>query len=105
MVGYIYPTPTRIGLKNQFYVQCGLQDTVLGQKLMFQEQKGEFVKILHNGNFRWVVISNINCKKNKIDYCNSPFHGKIKDHVKIQIFKIFKCSRKELKVNVKTCQQ
>ena len=48
-------------LKNQFHAQYGLQDTVLGQKLMFKEQKGEFVQTLHNWNYQWVVISNINC--------------------------------------------
>ena len=35
-------------LKNQFHAQYGLQDTVLGQKLMFKEQTGEFVQTLHN---------------------------------------------------------
>ena len=38
-------------LKNQFHAQYGLQDTVLGQKLMFKEQKGAFLQILHNGNY------------------------------------------------------
>ena len=33
------------------------------------------------------------------------FHGKIKDHVKMQICIIFKCSGKELRVNVKASQQ
>ena len=48
-------------LKNQFHAQYGLQDTVLGQKLMFKEQKEEFVQIFHNRKYYWVVISNINC--------------------------------------------
>ena len=87
------------------YVQYELHDTVLGQKLMFKQQKREFVQILHNGNYHWVVISNINCSKNKIDSYNSLFHGKIKDHVKMQLCSIFKCSGKELKVNVKAGQQ
>ena len=92
-------------LKNQFRTQYGLQDTVLGQKLMFKEQKGEFARILHNRNYHWVVISNINCSKDEIDYCDSLFHGKIRDHVKMLICNIFKCSGKELTVNVKACQQ
>ena len=46
----------------------GLQDTVLGQKIMFKEQKRDFVQILHNGNYHWVVICNINCSKNEMDY-------------------------------------
>ena len=37
-------------------------------KPMFNELKGKLVHILYNGNYHWVVISNINCSKNKIDY-------------------------------------
>ena len=92
-------------LKNQFHAQYGLQDTVLGQKLMFKEQKGEFVQILHNRNYHWVVIRNINCSKDEMNYYDSLFHGKIRDHVKMKICNIFKCSGKELTVNVKACQQ
>ena len=33
-------------LKNEFHAQYGLQDTAIGQKLMFKEQKEEFVQIL-----------------------------------------------------------
>ena len=95
----------QIFLKNQFHAQYGLQVTVLGQKLMFKEQKGEFVQILHNGNYHWVVVSNINCSKDEINYYDSLFHGKIRDHVKMQICSIFKCSGNELTVNVKACQQ
>ena len=72
---------------------------------MFKEEKGEFVQILDNGNYHWVLISNINCSKNEIDYYGSLVHVKIKDHVKMQICNIFKCSGKELTVNVKACQQ
>ena len=92
-------------LKNQFHTQYGLQDTIVGQKLMFKEQKGELAQILHNGNCHWVVISNINCSKDEINYYDSLFHGKIRDNVKMQICNIFKCSGKELTVNVKACQQ
>ena len=60
-------------LKNQFHAQYGLQDTVLGQKLMFKEQKGEFVQILHNGNYQWVAISNINCSKDEINSYDSLY--------------------------------
>ena len=91
--------------KNQFYFLYGLEDTGLGQKLMLKEQNREFVKILHNGNYHWVVLSNIICSKNEIDYYDSLFHRKIRDHEKMQIFNIFKCSCKELKVNAEACQQ
>ena len=70
---------------------------------MFKEQKGEFVQILHNGNYHWVVISNINCSKDEINYYDSLFHGKIRDHVKMQIYNTFECSGKELTVDVKAC--
>ena len=92
-------------IENQFHTKYGLQDTVLGQKLMFKEQKGEFVQILHNRNYHWVVIRNINCSMDEMNYYDSLFHGKIRDHVKMQIFNIFKCIGKELTVNVKACQQ
>ena len=92
-------------LKYQFHAHYGLQDTVLGQKLMFKGQKGEFVQILHNVNYHWIVISNINCSKDETNYYDSLFHGKIRDHVKMQICNIFICSGKELMVNVKACQQ
>ena len=72
---------------------------------MFKEQKGEFVQILHNGNYHWVVISNINCSKDEMNYYDRLFHGKIRDHVKMQICNIFKCSGKELAVNMKAFQQ
>ena len=63
--------------KNQFHTKYGLQDTVLGQKLMSKEQKGEFVQILQNGNYHWVVVSNINFSKDEINYYDILFHGKI----------------------------
>ena len=52
-------------LKNQFHAQHELQDTLPGQKLMFKEQKGEFVQILHKRNYHWVVISYISSSKNE----------------------------------------
>ena len=64
----------------------GFMIPYLEKKLMLKEQKGEFVQILHKGNYHWVVMSNINCSKNKIDYYNSLFHGKINHHVKNLIF-------------------
>ena len=70
--------------KNEFHAQYGLHDTVLTLKLMFREQNGEIMKILHNRNYHWVVINSISCSKSEI---NSLFHGKInkmKDYVKTQ---------------------
>ena len=38
-------------------------DSVLGQN-----EKGEFAQILHDGSYHWVVVRNIICTKNKINY-------------------------------------
>ena len=43
------------------------QDTVLRQILMFQD-KEQFLQILHNNNFNWVAVSNLNSKHGTIDY-------------------------------------
>ena len=69
--------------KNQFYFLYGPEDTGLGQKLMFMEQNREFVQILHNGNYHCVVLSNIISSKNEIDYYDSLFHRKTRDHEKM----------------------
>ena len=66
-------------------------DSVFGQN-----EKGEFVQILHNGSYHWFVVSNIDCNKNKINYYDSLFHGRIKDHVEMQICDIYKCFEEEL---------
>ena len=52
---------------------------------MFTKAKGEFVQVLHNGSYYWVVVSNINCTGNEINYYHSVFHGKIKDQLKDQL--------------------
>ena len=62
-------------LENQFHAQNELQDTILGQKV---------------------------CSMNKTE--NSQFHEEIRDRVKMQICNVFKCSGKELTVDVKVCQ-
>ena len=69
--------------------RSGLQDTILGQKLMFKEQNRKFVQILHNGSFHWITVGNINSEKNEINYCDSLFHGKIKDHIKIRVWNLY----------------
>ena len=42
--------------RKQFSVWSGLQDTILGQKLMFKEWIEKFVQILHNGSFHYLFI-------------------------------------------------
>ena len=62
-------------LENQFHAQNELQDTIYGQNV---------------------------CSMNKRE--NSRFHDAIRDRVKMQICNVFKCSGKELTVDVKVCQ-
>ena len=62
-------------LKHQFKLEEGFQDTILGQKLMFSEESGKFVQILHNGCYHWVMVTNFNCGENEVDYYDSLFHG------------------------------
>ena len=91
--------------RKQFSVWSGLQDTILGQKLMFKEWIEKFVQILHNGSFHWVTLSNINCQKNEINYYGSLFHGKIKDHIKMQVCNLYECPEDEVVIKVRICQQ
>ena len=44
----------------------------------------------------WVVVSSINCAKNKVNYYENLFYGRIKDHVKTQIWR---------RTNVRACQR
>ena len=44
-------------LRAQFKAN-GFQDTVLGQKLLFREEKEPFAQVLHNGSYHWVLVSN-----------------------------------------------
>ena len=92
-------------LRKQFSVRSGIKNTILGQKLMFKEQNEKSVQILHNGSFHWLTVSNINCEKNEINYYDSLFHGKIKDHIKMQVCNLYKCPEDEVVIKVRICQQ
>ena len=52
-------------LSRQFKTRQCFQDTVLEQRVMFQD-KEQFVQILHNNNFHWVIVSNLNSKHGTI---------------------------------------
>ena len=80
------------------------QDTILGQKLMFKP-KEPFVQILQNKNFHWVTESSVNSKSGSVDSYDSLFHGRIKDHVKLQIANICKTENSELEMHIRPCQQ
>ena len=61
--------------------------------------------ILHDKSFHWVTISNLNSKSGSVDYYDSLFHGRIKDHVKLQIANISKTENSELEIHIRSCQQ
>ena len=60
--------------------------------------------ILHNKSFQWVTISNLNSKSGSVDYYDSLFHGRIKDHVQLQIANISKTEYSELEIHICSCQ-
>ena len=91
-------------LGTQFKMKDRFQDTILNQKLMFKP-KDQFVQILHNKGFHWVTVSNVNSKSGSVDYCDSLFHGRIKDHAKLQIANISKTENSELEIHIRSCQQ
>ena len=35
----------------------GFQDTCLGQSILFETQRGEFIQVLHDGHGHWLVVS------------------------------------------------
>ncbi|XP_065682897.1 uncharacterized protein LOC136071707 isoform X1 [Hydra vulgaris] len=92
-------------LLNQFHMQSGFQDTILGEKYMFREEKNDFVQVLYTGQYHWITISNVNCPADTIFYYDSLFHGQVKDHVKQQICNIYKTKGKILTIHVRKCQQ
>ena len=64
-----------------------------------------FVQILHNKSFHWVTVSNVNSKSGSVDYYDSLFHGRIKDHVKLKIANVSKTGNSELEIHIRSCQQ
>ena len=91
-------------LRKQFSVRSLLHDTISGQKLMVKEQNEKFVQILHKDSFHWITVSNISCEKNEINYYDSLIHGKIKDHIKMQLGNLYKCPEDEVVIEVRICQ-
>ena len=91
-------------LGTQFKMKDRFQDTILDQKLMFKP-KEHFVQILHNKSFHWVTVSNVNSKSGSVDYYDSLFHGRIKDHVKLQIANVSKTENSELEIHIRSCQE
>ena len=92
-------------MKEQYNTIGGFQDSTLGQKLMFREEKGKFVQILHNGSLHCVVVTKIGSTDGKIRYYDSLYHGRIKDRIKVQICNILKSPKNSLKIKICKSQQ
>ena len=91
-------------LVHQFHLTEGLEDTTLKPK-SFSRASGKFLQILHlKDQMHWILITK--GKFEEIDIFDSLYAKKKypKDTVKA-IAKITGCSRKILKINVKSCQQ
>ena len=71
---------------------------------MFQF-KELFTQVLHNNKFHWVTVSNLNSKHETINYYDSLFYGRIRDHVKLQICNIYKSENSLLQISIRSCQQ
>ena len=50
-----------------------LQPSVLQQTLTFQRHTGEFVQILHVGNYHWCVVSNMGCEGGVVHVYDSSY--------------------------------
>ncbi len=84
----------------------GLQDTVLGQKLMFRPMPDvPFVQVLHNGEYHWLTISTYGCQEGELNYLYSKFSGRISNHVMLRICHIMKCRMPKLEINVLPVQE
>ena len=71
---------------------------------MFQF-KELFTQVLHNNKFHWVTVSNLNSKHETINYYDSLFYGRIRDHVKLQICNIYKSENSLIQISIRSCQQ
>uniref|UniRef100_A0A8W8MAF0 SWIM-type domain-containing protein n=1 Tax=Magallana gigas TaxID=29159 RepID=A0A8W8MAF0_MAGGI len=60
-------------LTQQFPKMHGLQDTILGSKLQFAIETGDFIQILHDGALHWLTISNLFCNDNCVDIFDSLY--------------------------------
>ena len=65
---------------------------------------GDFFKS-NNRNFHWILIGNLNCGSEEVEYYDSLFHGNIRNHVKMQVCNMYKSPTETLKIEVQNCQQ
>ena len=69
-------------------------------------KNGQFRQSLHNNNFHWAALSSILQQRHgAIDYHDSLFHGRIRDHTKIRLFNLFKSGNLQPQISIRSCQQ
>lgn len=88
-------------LHNKFPAVAGLQDAVLGQRLLFKQQSG-FLQILHLPN-HWVTASNYGAPKGTAVLYNS-LGGQLASKLAKQLCNIMRLSSGTLKIQVKAVQ-
>lgn len=60
-------------LKQKFPAMGGLQDPVLGSKLLFSVCKDKFCQVLHDGGAHWLAVSNLYAPDGSIDVYDSMY--------------------------------
>ena len=64
-------------LKKKFPEVCGLHDVGKMQTGTFEQERSEFVQILHCYESHWVLATNINCKEKQINIYDSNHSGDV----------------------------
>jgi hypothetical protein len=74
-----------------------LQDPILGQRLAFDVQTGEFVQILHSGGNHWITVSTVRMDCAHIRVYDSLL-GKLPDDAKKQIASLLMTEEKTITI-------
>ena len=75
----------------------GLQNPILGQRLAFDVQTGEFVQILHSGGSHWITVSTVGMDCAHIRVYDSLL-GKLPDDAKKQIASLLMMEKKTITI-------
>ena len=63
----------------------GFQRPTLGPVRNFDVVSGEFIQILHTGNYHWVCVSSIGCLPGVVNLYDSLYHNIIEDEIEEQV--------------------
>ena len=58
---------------------------MLGPVRNFDVVSGEFIQILHTGNYHWVCVSSIGCLPGVVNLYDSLYHNIIEDEIEEQV--------------------